>query len=78
MANQLYLKSVINWDCNFTYLNVNTQFVLALAGIKNIIFDLGGVIINLSVEKTHQAFATLSGMPVDEIKSIVHQGAYFR
>jgi FMN phosphatase YigB (HAD superfamily) len=58
-------------------LNVNTQFVLALAGIKNIIFDLGGVIINLSVEKTHQAFATLSGMPVDEIKSIVHQGAYF-
>jgi FMN phosphatase YigB (HAD superfamily) len=50
---------------------------LAPAGIKNIIFDLGGVIINLSVEKTHQAFGALSGMSVEEIKSIVHQGAYF-
>ncbi|MBP9926584.1 MAG: HAD family phosphatase [Cyclobacteriaceae bacterium] len=58
-------------------MNGNTQFVLGLKGIKNIIFDLGGVIINLSVEKTHQAFASLSGMPVEEIKSIVHQGAYF-
>lgn len=47
------------------------------AGIKNIIFDLGGVIINLSVEKTHQAFATLSGLPIEKIKSIVHHGTFF-
>jgi epoxide hydrolase-like predicted phosphatase len=50
---------------------------LVSAGIKNIIFDLGGVIINLSVEKTHQAFAALSGLPLEEIKSRVHHGAYF-
>jgi len=50
---------------------------LATTGIKNIIFDLGGVIINLSVEKTHQAFALLSGLPVDEIKTIVHHGDFF-
>jgi HAD superfamily hydrolase (TIGR01509 family) len=50
---------------------------LAPTGIKNIIFDLGGVIINLAVEKTHQAFATLSGLPLEEIKSRVHHGAYF-
>jgi len=50
---------------------------LAPAGIKNIIFDLGGVIINLAVEKTHQAFATLSGLPLEEIKNRVHHGAYF-
>ncbi len=50
---------------------------MAPAGIKNIIFDLGGVIINLAVEKTHQAFATLSGLPLEEIKSRVHHGAYF-
>jgi glucose-1-phosphatase len=50
---------------------------LALTGIKNIIFDLGGVIINLAVEKTHQAFATLSGLPIEEIKARVHHGAYF-
>jgi glucose-1-phosphatase len=50
---------------------------LAPAGIKNIIFDLGGVIINLSVEKTHQAFASLSGLPIDEIKRRVHHSAFF-
>ena len=50
---------------------------MAPTGIKNIIFDLGGVIINLAVEKTHQAFATLSGLPLEEIKSRVHHGAYF-
>lgn len=46
-------------------------------GIKNIIFDLGGVILNLSVERTHQAFAKLSGLPVTEIKSRVHHGPFF-
>ena len=50
---------------------------MAPAAIKNIIFDLGGVIINLSVEKTHQAFAALSGLPVTEIKTRVHHGAFF-
>lgn len=47
------------------------------SAVKNIIFDLGGVIINLSVEKTHQAFAALSGLSVNEIKSMVHHGAFF-
>lgn len=50
---------------------------MALTGIKNIIFDLGGVIINLAVEKTHQAFANLSGLPVAEIKTRVHHAAFF-
>lgn len=50
---------------------------MAPPGVKNIIFDLGGVIINLSVEKTHQAFATLSGLPVQEIKNRVHHGKFF-
>jgi glucose-1-phosphatase len=50
---------------------------LSLSGIKNIIFDLGGVIINLSVEKTHQAFAALSGLSMSEIDTIVHQGTFF-
>ncbi|MCE7863876.1 MAG: HAD family phosphatase [Bacteroidetes bacterium CHB5] len=46
-------------------------------GIKNIIFDLGGVILNLSVERTHQAFADLSGLTLSEIKARVHQGPFF-
>lgn len=48
------------------------------SGFKNIIFDLGGVILNLSVERTHQAFAQLSGLPVTEIKSRVHHGPFFQ
>ena len=45
--------------------------------IKNIIFDLGGVIINLSVDRTYQAFAALSGLSLPEINKIVHQGTFF-
>ena len=33
------------------------------AEIKNIIFDLGGVIINLSVEATIKRFSKLTGLP---------------
>jgi glucose-1-phosphatase len=47
-------------------------------GIKNIIFDLGGVILNLAVENTHREFARLSGLPVEEIKTRVHHGKFFQ
>jgi len=58
-------------------LSGNTQSVLQLQGIKNIIFDLGGVIINLSQEKTLQSFATLSGKPLVEIEEIVRKSSFF-
>lgn len=44
---------------------------LNIQSIKNIIFDLGGVIINLSVPTTVGAFAKASGKPVDEIAALV-------
>src|SRR5688572_9759964 len=72
-----FFNTAIKWERNFTYLSVNTQSVLALSGIKNIIFDLGGVIINLSVERTYQAFAALSGLSLPEINKIVHQASFF-
>lgn len=50
---------------------------MELHGIKNVIFDLGGVIINLSVEKTHEAFAKLSGFTLQEVKDRVHQAGFF-
>jgi HAD superfamily hydrolase (TIGR01509 family) len=34
---------------------------------KNIIFDLGGVILNLSIPSTLKAFAEVSGKPVEDI-----------
>jgi glucose-1-phosphatase len=37
------------------------------SSFKNIIFDLGGVIINLSVAATFKAFAKASGKPIEEI-----------
>lgn len=36
--------------------------------IKNIVFDLGGVIINIDFEKTYQALADLSGLSLDEAR----------
>jgi len=36
--------------------------------IKNIVFDLGAVIIPIDFEKTFQAFSILSKLPVEEIK----------
>lgn len=38
--------------------------------IKNIIFDLGGVILDLSVERTLEAFSKLSGLGYVQIKKI--------
>lgn len=38
--------------------------------IKNIIFDLGGVILDLSVDHTLESFAKLSGLTKDEVHRI--------
>jgi glucose-1-phosphatase len=59
-------------------LKLNTQFVLSTTGIKNIIFDLGGVIINLAVEETYKAFSKLGNIPLEEMKSNVHTHTFFR
>ncbi|MDX2190937.1 MAG: HAD family phosphatase [Bacteroidota bacterium] len=40
--------------------------------IKNMIFDLGGVIINLDLDKTYKSFSNISGISVDDIKSKLH------
>jgi putative hydrolase of the HAD superfamily len=45
--------------------------------IKNLIFDLGGVIINLDVTRTFQAFADLAQYSIEEVKSKIHEQAFF-
>jgi glucose-1-phosphatase len=45
---------------------------LMTSNLKNIIFDLGGVIINLSVSSTINAFAKASGHSTEKIASLVH------
>jgi glucose-1-phosphatase len=40
------------------------------SSIKNLIFDLGGVILDLSVERTLQSFADISGLPKERVKEL--------
>ena len=45
--------------------------------IKNIIFDLGGVIINLDVPKTFKNFARLGGISERQVMSMVESSSLF-
>jgi FMN phosphatase YigB (HAD superfamily) len=47
------------------------------SGIKNIIFDLGGVILDLSVDHTLQSFSDLSGLKKNEVEKIFHSTPEF-
>lgn len=40
------------------------------SNINSIIFDLGGVIINLSPAKTYQAFSEMSGLPISQVEEM--------
>ncbi|MEQ8302159.1 MAG: HAD family phosphatase [Cyclobacteriaceae bacterium] len=46
--------------------------------IKNIIFDLGGVIINLSEERTLQSFSNLSGWTVEDLREQILNGDLYK
>jgi glucose-1-phosphatase len=45
--------------------------------IKNLVFDLGGVILDLAVDQTIQAFANLAGMSTEKATSIFHTSPEF-
>jgi putative hydrolase of the HAD superfamily len=45
--------------------------------VKNLIFDLGGVILDLSVDHTLRSFAALSGTPQEKIQEIFHASPGF-
>ncbi len=44
---------------------------------KNVIFDLGGVILGLDVNQTYRQFATLSGKTVDQLKAKAASVTFF-
>lgn len=48
------------------------------SGIKNIVFDLGGVIINLDFNRTYAAFAKLTGKTETDIKELFDKENVFR
>ena len=45
--------------------------------IKNIIFDLGGVILNLSVDSTLKKLAVVSGLSVEKVVEVYHSTEFF-
>jgi FMN phosphatase YigB (HAD superfamily) len=45
--------------------------------IKNLIFDLGGVILDLSVDHTLQAFSDISGIPKQKVTEIFNSSPQF-
>ena len=49
-----------------------------ISKIEAIVFDLGGVIINLYEERTYEAFAELGSMPVEEVKEKALTEKYFK
>lgn len=49
-----------------------------ISNISYIIFDLGGVIIDLDVDATHRAFAEISGRPLDRVKALAAEAEFFK
>lgn len=49
-----------------------------LNNVNTLIFDLGGVVINLSYQKTFEAFSQLSGRSVEEIARLAQQLEEFK
>ena len=49
-----------------------------ISNISYIIFDLGGVIIDLDVEATYKAFSQISGKPLDYVKNLAATEDFFK
>lgn len=62
--------------CNVTYLRPDLTILIS-HNVKNLIFDLGGVIMDLDFSKTHRAFSHLSGVPAEEFKGKIHTHDFF-
>lgn len=49
-----------------------------MTAIKNIIFDLGDVIINIDVPRASHSFAALCNRPAETVQELIHQNEVFR
>ena len=50
---------------------------MKIGSVKNLIFDLGGVIIDLHVEKTKRAFASLGGKSIADVQELLARSPVF-
>lgn len=51
---------------------------IEISNISYIIFDLGGVVIDLDPEATYKGFAEISGKPLSMVKSLVAEAEFFK
>lgn len=51
---------------------------IEISNISYIIFDLGGVIIDLDTEATYRAFAEVSGKPLPMVQSLAAEADFFK
>lgn len=49
-----------------------------MASVKNILFDLGGVLLNLDVAQTREAFIKLGVTQIDDLFRIGHADSFFK
>ena len=49
-----------------------------MAPVKNILFDLGGVLLNLDVAQTREAFIKLGVTQIDDLFQVGHAASFFR
>ena len=54
------------------------ELILGRDNLRNFIFDLGGVILDIDVNRTRKALADLGGMSPDEIQDNYHTLGFFR
>jgi putative hydrolase of the HAD superfamily len=69
-----YQKITLNCCPNIPTLNPRTVLE---PSVKNLIFDLGGVILDLSVDHTLTSFANLSGMAKEKVHDLYYSTAGF-
>jgi FMN phosphatase YigB (HAD superfamily) len=62
---------------HFCEMEISHDFQELLAGVKNIIFDFGGVIINIDYDRTIQGFRELGLLDVDKLYSKLSQESLF-
>jgi len=63
-------------SCNVTYLRPYLTILISNK-IKNLVFDLGGVIIGLDTARTYMAFSELSGIPIQKLKEKIASVTFF-
>lgn len=68
----------IGVQCYIFGLNYTKLMSIEISNLSYLIFDLGGVIIDLDVEATYRAFAEISGKPLGQVRDMAGNLDFFK